>query len=203
MSSAVACAFRIDELDGEMLTRPFGVLTNWRVIAGAPSCGKSTLTGLLAEAGFQTVPEPARAYMEGELAHGRSIDDIHHDAADLQRTLANLQATTEARLMPGKMQFLDGALPSSLAWYRAFGLDPNEILPMCRRHRYARVYLLDPLPLDVDEIRFDNTELVRFIDHWIARDFHSLGYDVVRVPVLPPEQRLAFVLDRTPIGAPA
>ena len=62
------------------------------------------------------------------------------------------------------------------------------------------MFLLDALPLDVDDIRFDDTGLVSFLDEWITRDFSALGYDVVRVPVLPPEGRLAFVLDRLMVG---
>jgi predicted ATPase len=30
----------------------------------------------------------------------------------------------------------------------------------------------------------------------MSRDYSALGYNIVRVPVLPPEERLAFVLER-------
>ncbi len=203
MRSDVACAFRTDDLDARLLSTPFGELTNWHVIAGAPSCGKTTLIDALAAHGFATVPEPARAYMEGEIARGRTIEDIHRDGATLQRTLVGLQSAVEEGLPPRELRFLDGAVPVSLAWYRAFGLDPNEILPMCFRHRYASVVLLDPLPLDVDDIRFDDTALVSFIDRWIARDCNALGYDVVRVPALAPESRLSYVLECLALGRPA
>ena len=35
-----------------------------------------------------------------------------------------------------------------------------------------------------------------FLDEWLARDYCALGYSVVRVPVLSPKERLAFVLER-------
>ncbi|HEY5649846.1 MAG TPA: ATP-binding protein [Acidimicrobiia bacterium] len=193
-------AFRTDELDAELLATPFETMTNWHVLAGAPSCGKTTLVEGLAASGYRTVPEPARAYLEGEVAKGRAIEDIHRDGAALQCTLADIQSEVEAQLPSRNLLFLDGAFPSSLAWYRAFGLNPNELLPRCFRHQYAAVFLLDALPLDVDDIRFDDTGLVSFLDEWITRDFSALGYDVVRVPVLPPEGRLAFVLDRLMVG---
>lgn len=200
MPAHLAQAFRRDELDGELLTARFDVQTAWHVIAGAPSCGKTTLIEQLAARGMRTVPEPARAYMEAELAGGRTIEDLRRDGPGLQRRLADLQIAVEADLPPGELLFLDGALTSSPAWYRAFGCDPNEILPACFRHRYAEVFVLDPLPLDVDDIRFDDAQLVSFVDEWIARDLRSLGYDVIRVPVLPPEARLGFVLERLPEG---
>jgi predicted ATPase len=196
MSSDVAFEFRTDGLSPDQLARPFEILTNWHVIVGAPSCGKTTLIEQLAGRGFRTVPEPARAYLEAEVARGRTIDDLHRDGATLQRRIMDLQSLVETSRRPGELLFLDGAVPSSMAWYRAFGLDPNEILPKCFRHRYAAVFLLDPLPLDVDDVRFGDPELVSFLDRWIADDFRALGYDLVRVPVLPPEARLAFVLER-------
>lgn len=194
--------FRTDELDPNLLATHDRVATNWHVIAGAPSSGKTTVVEMLAARGYRTVPEPARTYIEGEIAGGRTIEDIHRDGPGLQRTVAELEWAVESGLDPADVLFLDGALPLSLAWYRAFGLEPNEILPRCLAHRYAAVFVLDPLPLAVDEVRFDDDELVTFLDRWIVRDFRSLGYDVVRVPVLDPEERLRFVLDRLPAHRP-
>ncbi len=195
MRTGIPFALSAVELDAERLLTPFAVHTKWHAIVGAPSCGKTTLIHLLSANGFKTVPEPARTYMEGEIELGRTIEDIHRDGAALQRTLAQLQSAVEASLPPDTTLFLDGSLPSSLSWYRAFGLDPNELLPECFRRRYAAVYLLDPLPLDIDNVRFDDAELTGFIHSWITTDFRSLGYEVIRVPVLPPEARLALVLD--------
>ncbi len=195
MPSTVTRGFRHDRLDPSLLATPFEVQTNWHVIAGPPSCGKTTLIDLLASVGFQTVPEPAREFMEGEIARGRTIDEIHRHGDDLQRTLMDLQTSVEDALPPDEVVFLDGALPTSLAWYRAFGLDPNQILQRCFRHRYATVFLLEPLPLDVDNIRFEDSQLVPFIAGWLARDFTDLGYHAIRLPVRSPEGRLAFVLD--------
>lgn len=194
--------FRTDELDPTLLAPHGRVTTNWHVIAGAPSSGKTTVVEMLAARGYRTIPEPARTYIEGEIAGGRTIEDIHRDGPGLQRMVAELEWAVESGLTPADVLFLDGALPLSLAWYRAFGLDPNEILPRCLAHRYAAVFMLDPLPLDVDAVRFDDDELVAFLDRWISRDFRSLGYDVVRVPARGPEERLRFVLDRLPAHQP-
>jgi predicted ATPase len=166
--------FRAVELDRNLLATSFEVQTNWHVLAGGPSCGKTTLLGLLERSGFQTVPECARKHMEGELAAGRTIEEVRHDPVVLQRRIFDLQRETERKLEVGDALFLDGALPGSLAWYRVFGMDPNDILPSCFRYRYASVSILDPLPFHTDGIRFDD--------------------DVHRIPVMAPEDRLDFVL---------
>jgi predicted ATPase len=181
-------------LDSKYLLTPFATETNWHVITGAPSCGKTTLINLLAIRGFQTVPECARQYMESELARGRSISEIHDDAPTLQRRIVAMQRKIENQLSATDFAFLDGAVPGSLSWYRACGLKPNDILPECFYHRYASVFVLDRLPLQLDGFRFKDDALTGFLDKWIARDYMALGYDVIRVPVLAPEERLAFVL---------
>lgn len=194
MASGPQFAFRDVELDRNLLATSFEVETNWHVLAGGPSCGKTTMLGLLEREGFRTVPECARMYMEGELAAGRTIDEVRRDPRLLQRRIFDLQLEVEQELEPGQAVFLDGALPGSLAWYRVFGMDPNDILDLCFRHRYESVYVLDPLPFHTDAIRFDEDAHATFIDDWTYRDFCALGYDVVRIPVMSPEDRLDFLV---------
>jgi predicted ATPase len=130
------------------------------------------------------------------MAKGRTNHPILENPAALQRTIKDMQLRLERSLPPGDVAFLDGAVPSSLAWYRAFGLNPNEILPDCFHHRYASVFLLDPLPFQTDGERVaEVAAIAAYLDAWQARDYSALGYHVVRVPVLPHEKRLAFVLD--------
>jgi predicted ATPase len=184
------------ELDPGLLSTPFAVQTNWHVITGTLSSGKSTLIDQLAERGFQTVPEAARLYMERERAKGRTIDEIREDPAALQRGVNGMMLRTERGLRASDVLFLDRALPDALAFCRANGLNPNEILADCFHHRYASVFLLDRFPVERDGVRFHDDVTADLIDQWHARDYSALGYDVVRVPVLAPEERLAFVLER-------
>ncbi len=189
--------FRSTELDPDLLPTPFRVQTNWHVITGAPSSGKTTLIDQLANQGFPTVPEGARLYIESEMAKGRTIHPIRANGPALQRRIKDMQLSIEGGLRPMDVAFLDGAVPGCLAWYRAFGLDPNEFLPECFHHRYASVFVLDPLPFQPDEQRVEEVEAIAgFLDEWLARDYSALGYRVERVPVLSPQERLAFVLER-------
>jgi len=184
------------ELDPGILLTPFRVQTNWHVIAGALSCGKTTLIDQLAAQGFRTVPEGARLYLETERARGRTTEEIHKNLAALQRGIVDMQLRIEGELRATDVAFLDRAVPDCLAHWRVFGLNPNEILTECFRHRYASVFLLDPLPIQRDGFRPEDEAIAAFTDEWIARDYSSLGYQVVRVPVLPIQERLEFVLER-------
>jgi len=188
--------YRFTELDPDLLLMPFRVQTNWHVITGAVSSGKSTLLDQLADRGFQTVPETGRLCFEREMAKGRTIDEIRENMAALQIAIKDMQLEIEHGLRANDVIFLDGAVPGSLTWFRAFGLNPNEILPECFHHRYASVFILDPLPFQENGARNGDAPIADFLDEWIARDYSALGYRVLRVPVLSHEERLAFVLER-------
>jgi predicted ATPase len=186
---------RFTQLDPDFLSTPFRVQTNWHVITGAVSSGKSTLIDRLANEGFQTVPETGRLYVEGEMAKGRTIDEIREGMAAMQVAITDMQLEIERGLRAEDVLFLDGALPGSLAWYRAFGLNPNRILPECFHHRYASVFILEPLPFERNGARDGDADIVGHLDEWLARDYRALGYEVMRVPVIPVQERLALVLD--------
>jgi len=46
------------------------------VITGGACCGKTTLIDLLAEQGFQTLPEIPRQYIEREVAKRRPFEEV-------------------------------------------------------------------------------------------------------------------------------
>jgi predicted ATPase len=165
------------------------------VITGAPCCGKTTLINLLAGKGFQTVPEIGREYIEREMAKGRTIDEIRESEVDFCYRIRDMTLERESGLRAKERFFLDRALPDCLTFYRLAGLDPNQVLPQCFHHQYASVFVLDRFPFQLDGVRIEGDAASGFADEWLARDYGALGYSVVRVPVLSPEERLAFVLN--------
>ena len=94
-----------------------------------------------------------------------------------------------------EITFLDRGIPDALTFYRNIGLDPNLILPDCFQHRYASVFLLNRLPYQKDGVRAGDDAVADYFESWTTRDYIALGYNVVKVPVLPPEERLAFILE--------
>ena len=184
------------ELDPDLLSKSFRAQTNWHVITGASCSGKTTLINQLSAKGFQTVPEAGRQYFETEMAKGRTIEEIRKDRASFTFLIYDLMMTQERGLRATDVIFLDRGLPDALAFYRFAGLNPNEILSDCFQHRYASVFLLTRLPYQRGGIRAGDNETAAYFESWMLRDYCSLGYNVVRVPVLPPEERLAFVIER-------
>ncbi|NIM92272.1 MAG: AAA family ATPase [Anaerolineales bacterium] len=196
MPSSSQHDFRDAELDPDILSTPFRIQTNWHVITGASCSGKTTLIDLLAEAGFQTVPEVAREYFERELDKGRTIDEIREDRVSLTYKIYDMMLEREREIDAGEVIFLDRAIPDMFAFFRYAGMDPNEGLSDCFKHRYASVFILDRLPYQRDGVRAGDDAYATYFDSWMSRDYAALGYNVVRVPVKSPEDRLAFVLER-------
>lgn len=187
--------FKTTELDADLLATPFRVQTNWHVITGAPCSGKSTLIAHLAANGFRTAPEAARQYFEREMATiGRTIEDVRKDVASLVQGILGMMLEIEHGVNANELVCLDRGYPDNFAFLRQFGLDPNKYLPDCFHHRYASIFLLDRFPVQIDGVRIEDEAAADYLDEWHYHDYSALGYHVVRVPVLPPQERLAFVL---------
>ena len=186
-------SFGNTELDPNLLATSFKVTTKWHVITGAICSGKSTLINQLADNGFRTVPEAARQYYEREKDSGRPIEEIRADMVSCIHGIMGLMLEIERGLDPNEVICLDRGYPDTLAFCRQIGLDPNRYLPDCFHHRYASVFILDGFPVQLNGVRTEDDAAAVHLDDWHYRDYTALGYRVVRVPVLPPQERLAFV----------
>jgi predicted ATPase len=56
--------------------------------------------------------------------------------------------------------------------------------------------MLNRFPYKRDGVRAGDDAYAAYFESWASRDYDALGYNVVWVPVLPPKERLAFVLER-------
>ena len=178
------------------LIRSFGIQTNWYVITGASSSGKTTLINQIDTQGFKVVPEVGRQYFERELATGRTIDDIRNNPITMTREIHKLTLELAAERKTTDNVFFDRGIPDSLAFYRFVGMNPDQILQDCFQYCYTSIFILDRLPYQQDEIRKGDDKTATYFDKWLEHDYSALGYKVIRVPVTPPEERLAFILNR-------
>jgi predicted ATPase len=133
--------FGTAELDPDLLLTPFKVQTNW----------------------FRTVPETAHLYIERELALGRKLKEILNNRVDVQGILIEMQLEIERELQANEVTFLDRALPDSLAFNRYVGLSPNDLLSECFHHRYASVFILDPIPFQENGVRDEDSGTVDYL----------------------------------------
>jgi predicted ATPase len=187
--------FATGDLDPDLLSHSFQVSTNWCVVTGASCSGKTTIINQLSARGCQIVPEAGRQFFEAEIAKGRTIEEIRKDRASFTLQIYDLMLSQEHGLCPDDIIFLDRGLPDALAFFRFAGLDLSVVLEDCFQHRYAHVFMLDRLPYQQDGVRTADDAVASDFELGTLRDYRALGYDVVRVPVMLPEERVKFVLE--------
>ena len=183
-------------LRSDLLTQSYKVQSHWNVFTGAPCAGKTTILSALQELGYTWHPEIARTYIEDQLARGHTLQEIRKDEGRFQRGLIDAKVALEASCNPRQTIFFDRAMPDSVTYYRVAGLNPNEVLGDCFNFQYGRVFIFDPLPFQGDNARTENSQTIEFLNTWLERDYTALGYNIVRVPVMPVQERLEFVLQR-------
>lgn len=171
------------------------IKTNWCVITGAPSSGKTSVIEALAKRGYSVMGETARELIEQGLATGQALADIRKDAVALQRNILALSLEREESLDPKTLTFLDRGLPDSITYCRLAGIDTGEAKLFSGLFRYQAVFIFDRLPIVKDSVRTEDDALADMIDQALEQDYRSVGYHPIRVPVLSVAERTDFVLE--------
>lgn len=185
----------------EHRTRPerilIGALSNWYVITGGPSSGKTTTVDVLRRRGYRTAIEQSRHYIDLQRLGGRSVAEIRSRQVEFQRNVLAMQLEQEAGLDPEEIVFLDRGLPDSLAYYRFLGLEPHpELLEALRHLRYRKAFILSLLPLHADYARTEDPDAQHRIHDLLLEVYRSLPVPLVEVPALGPEERADYILAR-------
>ena len=165
------------------------------VLTGGPCAGKTTLILELKKRGYSVLEESARAVIDEMLAEGKTLADIRNDEGGFQKAVLRRKVTAEAEVPDDTICFFDRAVPDSIAYYRENSIpEDDELWNACRASRYAKIFLLDLLPLVIDEARNESPELAARIQAALDRGYHELGYEPVSVSVMPVKERADFIL---------
>lgn len=169
--------------------------TNWYVITGGPSSGKTTTVNILRERGYITTMEHARHFLDTQRLKGRTIEEIRKNQREFQVGVLSMQIEQENEIAPNVQVFLDRAIPDALAYYRFLNLPVDERLTEALRNvSYKKVFIMDFLPLKNDYARTENEEAQKKIHELITEVYESLPFPVEHVPVLPANERVDFIL---------
>lgn len=165
------------------------------VLTGGPCVGKTTIVELLASMGYEIVPEVARMVIEREtikqsdMLPGKNLKEF-------QRLVAEEQYEIEKGIK-GPVTFLDRGIVDGKAFCILGNVPVSEIVDRVAPGRYDKVFVLDRLPeYKNDSERKESAEEAALIHTRIVDCYVELGYEPIVVPVLPPEDRVRFILDR-------
>lgn len=172
----------------------FKTLTKWIAITGAPSSGKTSVLNVLAAKGYRICHEAARELIEERMKTGMTLSEVRSDKGSLQHDILKIKVDWSRSFDPDEIVFFDRGIPDSISYFRASGLDPDEVMPFALEFRYAHVFLFERLPVVHDGIRTESEADVSEMEKTLIADYVHLGYAPIRVPVMPVAARAEFLL---------
>lgn len=167
----------------------------WYVITGGPYAGKTTLIEALRERGLAVEEEAARAYIDEELGKGRTIEGLREDEAAFQYAILERKLYRHAALPQGRTTFFDRGIPDTIAYLRAHDVPVSgEVHEAMGKFTYEKAFVLDLVGHAVDYARTESPEMATRLNEELLGAYRELGIPVLRVPVMEPAERVAFVL---------
>lgn len=165
------------------------------VITGGPSVGKTTIISLLQQEGYPVVHEQATQIIK-EGVFLPWVDRPAFQSEVLRRQLAAEAAIANCT----NPVFLDRGLFDGEAYYIYDRLQIPPAFQQLDASVYRMAFLIEELPFfDANEVRRENLQFTREITDILEHCYTSRDVEVVRVPAMPPEQRVQFLLSRMPV----
>ena len=175
---------------------PKPIETNWYVVTGGPSSGKTKIIERLAFLGYKIVSEAARNIIDLELSKGKTIKEIRADERQFQRKILKQKLKVEDKIPSKQLTFFDRGIPDSMAYYQLYNQDISEVLAACKKRRYKGVFLLELLSYENDYARIEDEKKAVRLGKLIFESYSKLGYSVIRVPVGSITKRVKFILNK-------
>lgn len=170
--------------------------TNWYVITGGPSSGKTTTIDILQARGYKTVIEHARHYLEIQRFNGHPVEEVRSNQKEFQLAILKMQIEAENKLNPQEVVFLDRAIPDAHAYYHYLNIpEAPEMLEALKNVHYKKVFMLDCLPIVQDDVRKEDEEAQKKIQAELVAAYKALPFPMVYVPVMEPYERVEFILN--------
>ncbi len=168
---------------------------NWYVITGAPHAGKTTLVEELKKMGHRVVWEAARVYIDEEIEKGEKLEEIRKDELAFQKKILEIKIKNEERESQTEIIFWDRGIPDSLAYFEMLGVTDDEFLQSAsKKSKYAKVFLLSPLPYKKDYARVENEEQQKLIHTLLKKAYKDCGQEVIEIGDVGLEERLGIIL---------
>ena len=165
------------------------------VLTGGPSIGKTTLIEILVSMGYSIVPEAARMVIEQERVK-KSEALPWKNVKLFQEKVADQQIKLE-EVAEGNFVFMDRSIIDGAGYCKLGNVETPKIIGEVARNRYDKIFVLNPLPnFENDGIRFEDVEMAKKVHQYIIDAYINFGYEPIFVPVLPPKERVEYILEK-------
>jgi len=167
------------------------------VITGGPGFGKTVLIEKLHELGYTTGPEIARQIIEREMAENGDLLPWA-DGAGFEKKVMEERIDFLDRTDIQCIAFSDRGLPDQAAfsWYKGKACSPQLQVALVNNHYAKKVFLTPPWRQIYrnDQVRTETFEEAEKIHGYIVKAYLEYGYQLVDLPLSPPDERIAFIL---------
>ncbi len=170
--------------------------TNWYVITGGPSSGKTKVIEYLAFLNYAIIPEAARILIDAKTSKGKTIEEIRGDEAKFQKRTLEMKIKTENRIPSEQITFFDRGIPDSIAYYHICEKDTSPVVIVSQKRKYKKIFLLEQLPFQNDYARIEDKKTVQHLSQLLYKSYSDLNYNIIRVPVKPIKERVEFILNK-------
>ena len=162
------------------------------VITGGPSVGKTTIVTGLQNLGYRVVHEIATQLIR----EGKYLPWV--DRQKFQQEVLRRQQSAEAAILDfDKPVILDRGLFDGEAYYIYDKLNIPSAFSNLDAGQYAAAFLIEPLPFfEETDVRKENLAFTKEISVILEHCYASRRVKVVRVPAMPPTERIQFVMGK-------
>lgn len=170
--------------------------TEFSVLTGGPSAGKSSVIEELAIRGIPHLPEAGSIYIESRLQLGELLPDIcaAHNQEALQRNILQTALDLESGVSPTTPHILDRSAADAIGYCKLYGHDREYFIKRLR-FRYKHIFHLERLPFKPNHVRIEDDAMAALLDTYLEEGYQELGYDVIRVPIMSVRERADFILN--------
>ncbi len=182
---------------------PSPIYTNWIVLTGGVSSGKTTLLREFERRGLSVSHEVARALIERAYQHGLTKDEIFSETQMRQDSIFSHELERHSAMDPQRRTILDAGIGDTLGFRSYFGVDNTAAATWGDVYRYKQVFFLDALTLRNDSARPWDAGQAAHIEREIMQAYLRLGYQPIRVPPIGlVSERADWVLQRVALKNP-
>lgn len=172
------------------------------LLTGGSYAGKTTIIQALNDRGFTVIEEAAMMMIKETLKTGVGplpwIDKEGFENAILPKRI-ELESLIDENT---NCVFIDRGIPDGIAYAISNGRKPTEAyIKAAQQYRYDKVFLLDLLPnYKEDREKKESPEMRIKLHLLIEETYTELGYELIKVPVMPVDERVEFILNKLSIN---
>lgn len=170
--------------------------TNWYIITGGPSTGKSKTIDHLAFLGYLIRPEVARILIDNEMSKGKTLAEIRSNDEQFEHNILKIKIEMEEKASKDQMIFWERGMPDSIVYLKPSNNDYKVALEESKKRKYKGIFILDILPrYEKDYARTEGSKKAKEIHEALHKCYNDLGYKVIRVPVMSIAERAQFIIN--------